>query len=514
MNFLFSAILLAVLGVAFGTSPLQPKDTKDKIVNLLPSTPAKKGWVTMAIGKKESGFVKDLKARAVNSFPKNDLLTTTLKSVVSLKFEGVPGGTMFELIANVQRGPVCKPGKMCSKMATQISTQKFLFFQNAEKKISVIQSVANGDPTSDFVQLDGAQDTVQSAISYAVKNAAGMRHCAAVMYAASQAVPGVGDLYEIQAQVDSRPIASNPESRIQAGSCNVRQFLVLAVPTEVGIIDGDGQSKCPPGAMCKESIAPSYLRGGLQVSPIVSSPVGGGPISDTPMFRIISSSVNRAQKCSMPLPCDANPVPTPSCYGEKPYRCPVSTMTSVCQNGIWTCVSTTTDPVNDPPLHPYDPLPPSCAGVKPARCPAPLTNVCQNGMWTCVSPTTGPVVEPVDGPVSDPAPPAPFPAPAPASSNLMCNTGMTGRGIWISPMPAPGPASDYACVSYCKVCTAGEPGTCSKPGMVGCCQAGTAQSVFGSMSRQMLMTSRFTAAMKLMQCNTDNCNSVSSGPSC
>ena len=103
--------------------------------------------------------------------------------------------------------------------------------------------------------------------------------------------------------------------------------------------------------------------------------------------------------------------------------------------------------------------------------------------------------------------PSPAPTLPPKSKpTLSCYTGSTGRGIQITPMPAPGSSANYSCVSYCHTCVSGEPGTCAQSGMVGCCHAGYSETVYGSMNKQTLATSRSNPT--LSSCDTDNCNVI------
>ena len=430
------------------------------------------GWILMPNDPK-SRFVNDMKSFLMKGFPKGGLVKTSVQSVDSIRFEGLSGGTLFEVVATILRGPgPCTKGKMCLKMPEQISTQKFLVFQTSEKKFQLVQAVDSPDLAAqlagDLTAIDASSAEVQYAIQYAVnpKRVMGVQHCSSVTYAASQYIPGSGTIYMITAQVNTKAVVANPGK----GSCNVRDIAVLAAD---------------PPAEVEPQATGTALRGAAPPSDIAV----GSPI---PLFKVITGEIKKGVKCTMPLPCDAQGGAVPM------------------------------DPLPPTPRHPMDPLPPMVSCYGEGRCENTFKiAVCgKDGKWSCQG-GPGPVV------ISDPVPPAPVPAPAPApapasttdpasttSAKLSCLTGMTGRGIWISPIDAPGPASQYSCVSYCQVCEAGQPGTCAKAGMVGCCQAGTSQSVYGSMSKQMLMTSRFSAAMKLQQCDSNNCNSVSSGPSC
>ena len=99
-----------------------------------------------------------------------------------------------------------------------------------------------------------------------------------------------------------------------------------------------------------------------------------------------------------------------------------------------------------------------------------------------------------------------------SSETLHCLTGSTGRGIRIGSVAAPGSAADYSCVSYCRTCTAGAPGVCAKPGMVGCCAVGRVETVFGAESKQSLSSN---SRPGLYQCDeADDCNSFATAPDC
>ena len=98
------------------------------------------------------------------------------------------------------------------------------------------------------------------------------------------------------------------------------------------------------------------------------------------------------------------------------------------------------------------------------------------------------------------------------TGTLHCLTGSTGRGIRIGSVAAPGSAADYSCVSYCRTCTAGAPGVCAKPGMVGCCAVGRVETVFGAESKQSLSSN---SRPGLYQCDeADDCNSFATAPDC
>jgi len=112
------------------------------------------------------------------------------------------------------------------------------------------------------------------------------------------------------------------------------------------------------------------------------------------------------------------------------------------------------------------------------------------------------------GAIPSQKPSLPSPSPTLPPKTLSCYTGSTGRGIQVTPMPAPGPSSNYSCVAYCHTCVPGEPGTCAQSGMVGCCRAGYSETVYGSMNKQTLARSSFSSAMQLTSCDTDNCNVI------
>ena len=289
---------------------------------------AKGGWRDIINLNATEPFIREISA-AVLGHAGAAGMVTTISKILSVRYEGLAGGTLFQVAASLSRRPLCKPRMMCAQYIQEVPAQSWLFFQAAKKKEFTLVASQLGwsqipqfsDATAEATPIMEALLMPNAQISGLPRLAAGSTiTCPILVYAQSQPVTitdgQTGNIFMLEIQVTEKRTMRTPDLGVRTvSSCSVREYGVLRYNPAPGV----GRSS--PYELISSSIKMNDKCTPCDVKPPAQVPVST-PTLKPSGAKITSLPTSRGTGCK-----------------ENNLMCMMGT-TPKCEDGAWRCQST------------------------------------------------------------------------------------------------------------------------------------------------------------------------------